>query len=86
MSYVAAFYADDPKAATASHESASVRVPFMVKDRQDWQEFADGLAEHPAVGPAITLRRMQRRHLKLHGLGAKLAGFLDTLSRKGELI
>lgn len=86
MGYVAAFYADAPKAAAASHESASVRVPFMVRDRRGWQEFADGLAEHPAIGPAITLRRMQGRHLKLHGLGAKLAGFLDTLSKKGELI
>lgn len=86
MGYVAAFYADDLKAAAASHESASVRVPFMVEDRRGWQEFADGLAEHPAVGPAITLRRMQGRHLKRHGLGTKLTGFLDTLSRKAELI
>lgn len=93
---MAAFYADDHKAATASHESASVRMPFMVKDR-GWQEFANGPAEHPAVKSAITLRQMQGRHLKVYGLGAELTGLQAPLlgddrliastppSRKGEL-
>ena len=71
---LAAFYADDPEAAAASHGSASVRVPFMVKDRRGWQEFADALAEHPAAGAANTLRRVQGRRPNLYGLEAELAG------------
>ncbi len=70
---LAAFYADDPEAAAASHGSASVRVPFMVKDRRGWQEFADALAEHPAAGSANTLRRVQGRRPNLYGLEAELA-------------
>ena len=71
---LAAFFADDPEGAAASHGSASVRVPFMVKDRRGWQEFADALAEHPAAGSANTLRRVQARRPNLYGLEAELAG------------
>ena len=85
MGHVAAFYADDHKAATASHESSSMRAPFMVKDR-GWQEFANGPAEHPAVGAAITLRRMQGRHLKVYGLGAELAGSQAPLLGDDRLV
>lgn len=74
MENLAAFYADDPEGAAASHGSASVRVPFMVKDRRGWQEFADALAEHPAAGSANTLRRVQGRRPNLYGLKAELAG------------
>lgn len=86
MGYVAAFYADDPKAAAASHESASVRAPFMVKDRRGWQEFADGLAEHPAVESAITLRQIQGATPELYGIGAEFAGLQAPLLSDDRLV
>ncbi len=70
---LAAFYADDRRAASASHGSAPGRVPFMVKDPRGWQEFADQLAEHPAVGSANTLRRVQGRRPNLYHLETELA-------------
>jgi len=69
---LAAFYGDDPVDAAASHGSAPGRVPFMIKDPRGWQEFADQLAEHPAVGSANTMRGVQGRRPNLYDIEPEL--------------
>ena len=69
---LAAFYGDDPVGAAASHGSAPGRVPFMLKDPRGWKEFADQLAEHPAVGSANTMRGVQGRRPNLYDIEADL--------------
>ena len=75
VEHLATFYAEDPRAAAASHGSAPGRVPFMVKDPRGWQEFADQLAEHPAAGSANTMRGVQGRRPNLYDLESELAAF-----------
>lgn len=72
VEHLAAFYADDPEAAAASHGAAPGRVPFMVKDPRGWQEFADHLRAHPKVGSANTMRGVQGRRPNLYDLQSEL--------------
>jgi pimeloyl-ACP methyl ester carboxylesterase len=44
------------------------RVQFQNKDRRGWQEFAERLAAHDALGSALTLRGVQMRRPSLWSL------------------
>jgi pimeloyl-ACP methyl ester carboxylesterase len=49
------------------------RVRFHHKDPRGWKEFAELLAEHSAVGSAMTLRNVQAKRPSLYEFGDKLA-------------
>jgi pimeloyl-ACP methyl ester carboxylesterase len=49
------------------------RVQFQNKDPRGWAEFAAQLAEHSAVGSALTMRRVQARRPSLYDLRDELA-------------
>ncbi len=49
------------------------RVRFSRKDPRGWKEFADQLAQHSAVGSAMTLRNVQAKRPSLYELGDALA-------------
>lgn len=48
------------------------RVQLQNKDPRGWAEFAGQLAEHSALGSALTLRGVQMRRPSLYGLTAEL--------------
>lgn len=49
------------------------RVQFLAKDPRGWQEFADRLAKHSALGMANTMRGVQVRRPSLYDLEDRLA-------------
>jgi pimeloyl-ACP methyl ester carboxylesterase len=69
---LADFYLEDPIAAAAAHATAPGRIPFRTKDPRGWQEFAAQLAEHPGIGSANTMRRIQGGRPNLYDLREKL--------------
>jgi pimeloyl-ACP methyl ester carboxylesterase len=79
VEHLAAFYADDPERAAAAHGSAPGRIPFLLKDRRGWQEFADRLRGHPAIGSANTMRGVQGKRPSLYDLEAELATMTSPL-------
>ena len=50
------------------------RVQFQNKDRRGWQEFAERLAAHDALGSALTLRGVQMRRPSLWNLIEEMEG------------
>ena len=51
------------------YAAGAARIPFQVKDPRGWQEFANALSQHDAIGAALTLRGVQARRPVLdHGL------------------
>ena len=48
------------------------RVQYQNKDPRGWSEFARQLAEHSAVGSALTMRGVQKRRPSLYSLTAEL--------------
>jgi pimeloyl-ACP methyl ester carboxylesterase len=61
MQAVAAVYAKGP-----------TRVQFEDKDPRGWREFADQLAEHSALGSALTLRGVQGQRPSVYALEAHM--------------
>jgi len=61
------------------------RRRFYLKDPRGWQEFADQLAQHSAVGSAMTLRGVQGRRPSLYDIEAALAAVqLPVLVATGD--
>ncbi|MDD9878696.1 MAG: alpha/beta hydrolase [Magnetovibrio sp.] len=61
------------------------RIQLLRKDPKGWAEFRDHLAEHPAVGAAHTLRRVQAARPSLHDFEAELrAAATPTLLMVGD--
>jgi pimeloyl-ACP methyl ester carboxylesterase len=61
------------------------RRRFYLKDPRGWQEFADQLAQHSAVGSAMTLRGLQGRRPSLYDIEAALAAVqLPVLVATGD--
>lgn len=79
VEHLAAFYAEDPDGAAASHGAAPGRIPFMVKDPRGWQEFADQLRGHPSVGSANTMRGVQGMRPNLYDLEDELGAMTSPL-------
>jgi pimeloyl-ACP methyl ester carboxylesterase len=50
----------------------AARVQFQNKDRRGWEEFAERLAAHSALGSAMTLRGVQARRPSLWDLTAEM--------------
>lgn len=73
-------------AATVEHYALGpARVQLQVKDVRGWQEFKDHLAEHSALGSALTLRGVQMRRPSLYDLRDDLARVtLPTLIVTGD--
>jgi len=61
MQAVAAVYAKGP-----------TRVQFEDKDPRGWREFAEQLAEHSALGSALTLRGVQGQRPSIYALEAQM--------------
>jgi pimeloyl-ACP methyl ester carboxylesterase len=61
------------------------RVQLLNKDPVGWRRFADHLSEHPAVGSANTLRKVQSERASLYDFEARLrACQLPTLLMVGD--
>ncbi len=61
------------------------RVQFSDKDPRGWQEFAEQLAEHSAVGSAMTFRGVQGRRPSVYELEAQMRQLtLPTLIVTGD--
>ncbi len=61
------------------------RVRFRDKDRRGWQEFADQLAAHSALGTALTLRGVQKMRPTVFDLEADLQALaMPTLIMSGD--
>ena len=74
MQAVAAIYARGP-----------TRVQFIDKDPRGWQEFADQLAAHSALGSAFTLRGVQGRRPSVYALEAQMRQLrVPTLIMTGD--
>ena len=54
------------------YSQAASRIIFQLKDPRGWQEFADQLSEHDAVGSAMTMRGVQARRPSIYDLEAEL--------------
>jgi pimeloyl-ACP methyl ester carboxylesterase len=55
------------------YATAPARIPFQIKDPRGWQEFADALGQHSALGSALTLLGVQARRPALDDLTDQLA-------------
>lgn len=51
---------------------AASRIAFQLKDPRGWNEFAEHLSQHSALGAAMTMRGVQARRPSLYDLEAEL--------------
>jgi pimeloyl-ACP methyl ester carboxylesterase len=65
----AAFEADGPAAVASWYAAGPARVQFLNKNPRGWDEFASALAEHDALGAALTMRGVQAARPSLYRLG-----------------
>jgi pimeloyl-ACP methyl ester carboxylesterase len=63
---------DGMAAMAAMYSRGPTRVQFSDKDPRGWQEFADQLAEHSAVGSAMTFRGVQAQRPSVYELEAQM--------------
>ena len=71
--------------AALAYAQGPTRLPFRAKDPRGWQEFADQLAQHSAVGAALTLRGVQQRRPSLYDLAPRIAALrLPALVMTGD--
>jgi pimeloyl-ACP methyl ester carboxylesterase len=64
---------------------AATRVQYQAKDPRGWAEFRRMLAEHDALGSALTLRGVQACRPSLYDLADRLAGLtVPTLVTTGD--
>lgn len=69
----------------AAYAVTPMRVQFQNKDSRGWAEFARHLAEHSAVGSAMTLRGVQGRRPSLYDLVETMAKLtVPTLVATGD--
>ncbi len=60
------------RAVAPTYARGPTRVQFIDKDPRGWQEFADQLAEHSAIGAALTLRGVQGQRPSVYALEAQM--------------
>jgi pimeloyl-ACP methyl ester carboxylesterase len=60
------------KTVAAVYSKGPTRVQFEDKDPRGWREFADQLAEHSALGSALTLRGVQGHRPSVYALEAQM--------------
>ena len=70
----AAFEADGAARAAERYAVGPARVQFQNKNPRGWAEFASALAEHSALGSALTTRGVQAARPSLYALRSELAG------------
>jgi pimeloyl-ACP methyl ester carboxylesterase len=69
----AAFDADGSAVVAQRYALGPARVQFQNKDPRGWAEFAAALAEHSALGSALTMRGVQASRPSLYTLTEQLA-------------
>lgn len=69
----AAFEADGAQRVAQRYAVGPARVQFQNKNPRGWAEFAAALAEHSAVGSALTMRGVQAARPSLYALAGQLA-------------
>ena len=68
-----------------TYGAGPARVQFQNKDRRGWEEFVRLLAEHSAVGSALTMRGVQRERPSLYDLTGELRAMeVPTLLLVGD--
>ncbi len=79
------FLAEGSAALAPEMGMSGTRVQLLNKDPVGWQEFVDQLAEHSALGSAMTLRNYQAERPSLYDLERELAAItLPTLLVVGD--
>ncbi len=68
-----AFEAEGPTATAERYLLGPARVQLQAKDPRAWEESKRWLAEHPALGSALTLRGVQMRRPSLYDLREELS-------------
>jgi pimeloyl-ACP methyl ester carboxylesterase len=66
------FEREGMRAVAAVYAQGPTRVQFADKDPRGWQEFAAQLAEHSALGAALTMRGVQGRRPSVYELEAQM--------------
>ena len=56
-----------------AYAAGPARIAFMLKDPRGWQEFADQLGEHSALGAARTMQGVQARRPSIYDFAPALA-------------
>ena len=69
----AAFEAEGASQVARRYAVGPARVQFQNKNQRGWAEFAAALAEHSAVGSALTMRGVQAARPSLYALRDELA-------------
>jgi pimeloyl-ACP methyl ester carboxylesterase len=72
-SIAAAFEAEGASQVARRYAVGPARVQFQNKNPRGWAEFAAALAEHSAVGSALTMRGVQAARPSLYALRDELA-------------
>jgi pimeloyl-ACP methyl ester carboxylesterase len=73
------------RAVAAVYARGPTRVQFVDKDPRGWREFADQLAEHSAVGAALTMQGVQGKRPSVYELEAQMRQLLvPTLIVTGD--
>ena len=68
-----------------SYSVGSTRVQFQQKDPRGWEEFRDQLAEHSAMGSALTMRGVQKQRPSLYDLEEEMRQLeVPTLIMTGD--
>ena len=68
-----------------TYAMAASRIAFLLKDPRGWQEFADQLARHSALGSANTMRGVQARRPSIYDLKDQLTRMpVPTLIMVGD--
>ena len=68
-----------------SYSVGSTRVQFQQKDPRGWEEFRDQLAEHSAMGSALTMRGVQKQRPSLYDLEEEIRQLeVPTLIMTGD--
>src|SRR5436190_20695235 len=70
----AAFEAEGAERVAARYAVGPARVQFQNKNPRGWAEFAAALAQHSALGSALTMRGVQAARPSLYALRDELAG------------
>jgi len=69
----AAFEAEGSARVAPRYAAGPARVQFQNKNPRGWAEFAAALAEHSALGSALTMRGVQARRPSLYALRGELS-------------
>jgi pimeloyl-ACP methyl ester carboxylesterase len=79
------FEREGMQAVAAVYARGPTRVQFIDKDPRGWQEFADQLAAHSALGSALTLRGIQGQRPSVYALEAQMRQLrVPTLIMTGD--